>query len=63
MYVYIYIYIYIYIYMSQARKWVGKRNDDITYFQLKWLIGMDARRYADDRRQIICTCAVVFLPK
>ena len=40
--------------MSQARKWVWKQNDNITYFQLKWLIGMDAGGYADDCRQIVC---------
>ena len=30
---------------------------------VKWLIGMDAGRYADDCQQFVCTCAVVFLPK
>ena len=49
--------------MSQAQKRVRKLNDDITYFQLKRLIGVDASGYADDHWQIICTCAVVFLPK
>ena len=49
--------------MSQAQKWVRKRNDDILYFQFKWLIGMDAGRYADDCRWFICACTVVFLPK
>ena len=49
--------------MSQARKQVWKRNDDIMYFQLKRLIGVDAARYADNCRQIACACAVVFPPK
>ena len=49
------------IYMSQAQKWVWKRNDDTSYFRLKQLIGMDASGYADDHWQIVCTCAVVFL--
>ena len=48
--------------MSQAQKRVWKQNDDITYFWLKRLIGMDAGRYADCW-QIACTCAVVFPPK
>ena len=34
--------------MSEARKWVRKQNDDILFFWLKRLIGMDASRYADD---------------
>ena len=33
--------------MSQARKWVWKRNDDLLYFWYKWLIGMDASRNSD----------------
>ena len=36
--------------VSQARKWVQKQNDNISYFWFKWLIGMDAGRYADDRQ-------------
>ena len=32
------------------------------YFWLKWLIGVDAGRYADDRWQIACACTVVFPP-
>ena len=54
---------YIDIYMSQAQKWVRKRNDDISYFRYKWLIGVDAGGYADDCRQFVCTCTVVFPPK
>ena len=46
--------------MSQAWKRVWKQNDDISYFRLKWLIGVDAGRYADDCQWIICTCTVVF---
>ena len=57
------LYIYTYIHMSQARKWVWKQNDDISYFWFKWLIGVDAGRYADDHCQFVCACAVVFLPK
>ena len=53
----------IYIYMSQEWKWVRKQNNNITYFWLKWLIGMDAGRYADTCRRIVCACAVVFPPK
>ena len=34
--------------VSQARKWVQKRNDGISYFQYKWFIGVDAGRYADE---------------
>ena len=49
--------------VSQAQKWVWKWNDDISYFQLKWLIGVDAGRYTDNRQWFICTCAVVFPPK
>ena len=49
--------------MSQARKRVWKRNDDISYFWLKWLIGVDAGRYAGNRQWIVCTCTVVFPPK
>ena len=30
--------------MSQAQKRVQKWNDDISNFQYKWLIGMDASR-------------------
>ena len=41
----------------------SETSDDTLYFQLKRLIGMDARRYADDHWQIVCTCAVVFLPE
>ena len=47
--------------MSQAQKWVWKRNNNISYF--RYSIGMDAGGYADDHWQFICTCAVVFLPK
>ena len=47
----------------QAWKQVWKQNNDIPYFQLKWLIGVDAGRYADDCWWIVCTCAVVFPPK
>ena len=49
--------------VSQAQKWVWKQNYDISYFRLKQLIGMDASGYADDCRQIVCACAVVFPPK
>ena len=49
--------------VSQAQKWVRKLNNDILYFWLKWLIGMDAGGYADDRQQFVCTCTVVFPPK
>ena len=49
--------------VSQAWKWVWKWNNDTSYFRLKQLIGMDAGRYADNRWQIICACAVVFPPK
>ena len=49
--------------MSQSQKQVWERNDNILYFRLKRLIGMDASGCADDRQQIICACAVVFLPK
>ena len=49
--------------VSQAQKWVQKQNDDILYFQLKQLIGMDAGRYADDCQQIICASTMVFPPK
>ena len=34
--------------VSQARKWVWKRNDDIPIFWLIRLIGMDASRSADE---------------
>ena len=49
--------------VSQARKRVQKRNDDILYFWLKWLIGMDTSGYADDCWWFVCACTVVFLPK
>ena len=49
--------------MSQAQKWVQKRNDDTSYFRLIWLIGMDAGKYADGHWQIVCTSAVAFPPK
>ena len=49
--------------MSQAQKWVWKRNDDTSYFWLIRLIGVDAGEYADGHRQIVCACAVAFLPK
>ena len=49
--------------VSQAWKRVQKWNNDISYFWLKWLIGMDAGGYADDHRWFVCTCTVVFLPK
>ena len=41
----------------------SEKNDDILYFWLKRLIGVDTGGYADDHWQIICTCTVVFLPK
>ena len=49
--------------VSKAWKQVQKQNDDITYFRLKWLIGMDAGRYTDNCWQIVCACAVVFPTK
>ena len=49
--------------VSQARKRDWKQNDDISYLRFKWLIGVDAGRYADDHQQFVCTCAVVFPPK
>ena len=51
------------LYMSQAQKWVQKRDDEILNFCNKWLFGMDAGRCADEPWQFFCTCAVVFLPK
>ena len=51
------------MYMPQAQKQVQKQNDDILYFQFKWLIGMDTGRYADDCWQFVSACAVVFPPK
>ena len=49
--------------MSQAQKRVWKQNNDIPYFRLKRLIDVDAGGYADDCWWIVCTYAVVFLPK
>ena len=49
--------------VSQARKQVQKQNDDIPYFRLKRLIGVDTGGYADDCWWIVCACTVVFLPK
>ena len=34
--------------VSQARKSVWKRNDNISNFQYKWLIDMDAGRNIDE---------------
>ena len=49
--------------VSRVQKWVWKQNDDIPNFWLIWLIGMDAGRSADEPWQIVCACAMVFLPK
>ena len=49
--------------MSQARKWLWKRNDNILNFRFKWLIGVDADGCVDEPWQIICTCAMVLPPK
>ena len=49
--------------VSQAQKRVWKRNDGILNFWFKWLIGMDADGCADEPRQIVCTCTMVFPPK
>ena len=49
--------------VSQAWKRVQKGNNDISYFQFKRLIGINASGYADDCWQFVCTCTVIFPPK
>ena len=49
--------------MSQAQKWIWKRDDKKLKFCNKWLFGMDAGRCADKPWQFFCTCTVVFPPK
>ena len=44
--------------MSQARKRVRKRNDDLSYFRYKQLIGVDAGRNADELSAVcLCMCS------
>ena len=49
--------------VSQARKQVWKRDDEILNIHIKQLFGMDASGYADEPWQFFCACAVVFPPK
>ena len=44
--------------VSQARKWVWKQNNDISNFQYKWLIGVDAGRNVDKPLAVhLCMCS------
>ena len=49
--------------VSQAPKWVQKRDNKIPNFCNKWLFGVDASGCADEPWQFFGTCAVVFLSK